>query len=203
MRALSFDDRELLTAVDKFRSQGLAHVGFGLDRQNVRDRTNDERFSSNYGVGATTLHAVFADLQKEVPGIKQVDCFMAVNQLKLYLTEHVQAGRWGIDECTFRSRWKDIVKAIAGLKAKKIKFDPDDFPDDQIFLLTVDGVNFTIHEPRASDPGSHWYDHKSHSAGVSYEVAVDIRVSRILWIRGPRPGKFCPMPLICPLQKLY
>ena len=75
------------------------------------------------------------------------------------------------------------------MKENKIKFDPDDFPSDQIFILSVDGVNFTIWEPRATNPGSHWYDHKSHSAGLSYEVAVDIRISRILWILGPRPGK--------------
>ena len=56
--------------------------------------------------------------------------------------------------------------------------------------MSVDGVNFTIHEPRAKNPGSHWYDHKSHSAGISYEVAIDVRRSQILWINGPRPGKW-------------
>jgi hypothetical protein len=116
---------------------------------------------------------------------------MAVNELKLYLTEHVQAGRWGMDENTFRHRWKETVKGIAALKEKKIKFDPHDFPAGQVFLMSVDGVNFTIREPRAENPGSHWYDHKSHSAGISYEVAVDVRCSRILWINGPRPGKKC------------
>ncbi len=99
---------------------------------------------------------------------------MAVNELKLYLTEHVQAGRWVMDENTFRHRWKETVKGIAALKEKKIKFDPHDFPVGQVFLMSVDGVNFTICEPRAENPGSHWYDHKSHSARISYEVAVDV-----------------------------
>jgi hypothetical protein len=83
------------------------------------------------------------------------------------------------------------VKGIAALKEKKIKFDPHDFPAGQVFLMSVDGVNFTFCEPRAENPGSHWYDHKSHSAGISYEVAVDVQHSRILWINGPRPGKKC------------
>jgi hypothetical protein len=29
---------------------------------------------------------------------------MAVNELKFYLTEHVQAGRWDMDENTFRHK---------------------------------------------------------------------------------------------------
>ena len=178
-------------AILELRSLGLSFAGFEKCRQNVRDRTNEERFSASYGVSARTLHAVLADLALETPTrIKTKDFLMAVNELKLYLTEHVQAGRWGIDENTFRHRWKDIVKAIAALKEKKIKFDPDDFPRGQVFLMSVDGVNFTIHEPRAKNPGSHWYDHKSHSAGISYEVAIDVRRSRILWINGPRPGKW-------------
>ena len=178
-------------AILELRSLGLSFAGFEKCRQNVRDRTNEERFSASYGVSARTLHAVLADLALETPTrIKTKDFLMAVNELKLYLTEHVQAGRWGIDENTFRHRWKVIVKAIAALKEKKIKFDPDDFPRGQVFLMSVDGVNFTIHEPRAKNPGSHWYDHKSHSAGISYEVAIDVRRSRILWINGPRPGKW-------------
>lgn len=174
---------------EKFRSLGLCFGGFGLDRQDVRERSNDERFSAFYGVSAKTLLAVFVDVKDANPSIKTKDFFMTVSELKLYLTEHVQAGIWGIDESTFRKRWKEVMKAIASMSWEKIKFDPDDFPTDQIFILSVDGVNFTIHEPRAKDPGSHWYDHKSHSAGLSYEVAVDIRRSRILWIKGPRPGK--------------
>ncbi len=60
------------------------------------------------------------------------------------------------------------------VKREEDQFDPHDFPASQVFLMSVDGVNFTIHEPRAENPGPHWYDHKSHSAGISYEVAVDV-----------------------------
>jgi len=180
-----------------FRSRGLCFVGYGKARQNVRERTNDDRFSSNFGVGAKTLHSVYVRFKETNPKVLEKDFFMTINQLKLYLSEHVQAGRWGIDESTFRHKWQRIVRAIAVLAAEKIKFDPDDFPEGQIFLMSVDGVNFTIREPRASNPGSHWYDHKSNSAGISYEVAVDIRRSRILWINGPRPGKNTRFFILC------
>jgi hypothetical protein len=59
---------------------------------------------------------------------------------------------------------------------------------------------FTICEPRAKNPGSHWYDHKSHSASISYEVAVDVCHSQILWINGPRPGKWCCMNILLTLR---
>ncbi len=161
-------------AIFELRSLGLSFAGFEKCRQTVRDRTNEEKFLASYGVSANTLHAVLADLKSNTPKIKTKDFLMAVNELKLYSTEHVQAGHWGIDENTLCLKWKDAVKAIAALKQKKIKFDPDDFPERQVFLMSVDGVNFTICEPRAKNPGSHWYDHKSHSAGISYEVAVDV-----------------------------
>ena len=110
--------------------------------------------------------------------------------MKLYLTEKVLAGRWDCHKQPVRNKWKEVVAAIVALRGDKIKFDPSDFPEDQIFLLTVDGVNFSIQEPRVNNPGSQWYDHKTHSAGVTYLVAVDVCTSRICWIDGPRPGKF-------------
>jgi len=112
---------------------------------------------------------------------------MAVDSLKRYDVEHNMAGKWDVCEDTFRTHWKKTVRMIADLRGEKIKFDPADFPDDQIFLMTVDGVHFRIQEPRR-DPGSKWYSHKFHGAGVMYLVAVDIRRSRILWIDGPKPA---------------
>jgi hypothetical protein len=50
---------------------------------------------------ASTLHAVLAYLALETSRIKRKDFLMAFNELKLYLSEHVQAGHWGIDENTF------------------------------------------------------------------------------------------------------
>ena len=128
-------------------------------------------------------------MKKKDANLTEQDFLMGVNTLKLYLTEHNMAGRWQCCEEVYRKKWKKVVAAIAALRGQKIKFDPSDFPEDQIFLLTVDGVHFTINEPRVNNPGSHWYDHKSHSAGLSYLVAVDVRTSRICWIDGPRPGE--------------
>ena len=173
------------------RRLGLNKAGFGDSRQQrVCERTNNERFSASFGVSAKTLEAVFLDMKKRDPSLKEEDFLLGVDALKLYLTEHTAAGRWGCCEQTYREKWKKIVAAIAALREDKIKFDPSDFPEDQVFLLTVDGVNFSIREPRVNNPGSHWYDHKTHSAGLTYLVAVDVRRSRICFIDGPRPGKY-------------
>lgn len=95
---------------DEFRSVGFCYAGFGNDPQNVRDRSNDEQFATFYGVGAKTLLAVLVDGKDANLRIKTKDFFMTVNELKLYLTEYVQAGNWGIDESTFWKRWKEGVK---------------------------------------------------------------------------------------------
>ena len=172
------------------RRLGLIKAGFDDRRQQkVCERTNNERFSANYGVSAKTLEIIFRDMKKKGSSLTEHDFLMAVDTLKLYSTEHTMAGRWNCCEQTYREKWKKTVAAIAALREDKIKFDPSDFPEDQIFLLTVDGVNFSIREPRVKNPGSHWYDHKSHSAGLTYLVAIDVRSSRICWIDGPRPGK--------------
>ena len=174
----------------ELRSFGLEVAGFSKSWQRVSERTNNERFSASFGVSAKTLEAVFIDLKKKDPTLKESDFLLAMDTLKLYLTEHNMAGRWGCHEQSYRAKWKEVVAAIAALHSEKIKFDPSDFPEDQIFLLSVDGVNFSINEPRVKNPGSHWYDHKTHSAGVSYLVAMDVRKSRICWIDGPRPGEY-------------
>ena len=137
-------------------------------------------------------------MKEKDASLKENDFLMAVDTLKLYLLEGTMAGRWGYCEQTYREKWKKIVADIAALRDDKIRFDPSDFPEDQIFLLTVDGVNFNIREPRVKNPGSHWYNHKSHSAGLTYFVGIDVRRSRICWIDGPRPAHFeapHPMPL--------
>lgn len=51
-----------------------------------------------------------------------------------------------------------------------IRLDPDEF-GDEVHVISVDTVNFTIEEPRG-DPSSKWFDVKSHSAGNSVNCVV-------------------------------
>ena len=169
--------------IQAMRKLGLDFGGFN-GRQNVCERTNNERFSARYGKSAKTLHAVFRDIRKIHPNMNAKNFLTTLDLFKRYDTEHNMAGDWGCHEDTFRKHWKSVAKMIADLRDEKIKFDPCNFPEEQIYLLTVDGVHFRIREPRR-DPGKKWYSHKFHGAGVMYLVAIDIRKSRILWIDGP------------------
>jgi hypothetical protein len=61
---------------------------------------------ASYGSASanTPRAAVLAELKLDTPRIKTKDFLMAVNELKFYLSEHVQAGRWDMDENTFRHK---------------------------------------------------------------------------------------------------
>ena len=175
------DEAELL-------SLGLSLAGFCLSRQNVCARTNMERFKAHYAVGPLTIRALLIDLKEEHHSlINEKDFFMALNWLKLYDTEHVLAGRWKFHEETIRDKVQAYTKKIQLLKSKKIRLDFKEFDDDEVYVFSVDGVHFTINEVRTK-PGPEWFDPKSHSAGLAYEVAVAIRSSRIVWTNGPHPA---------------
>ena len=56
-------------------------------------------------------------------------------------------------------------------------------------LVTVDGTDFPIQEPKPFSPI--WYSHKFKGAGLRYEVAVSIQTGWIVWLNGPYPaGQF-------------
>jgi hypothetical protein len=165
-------------------SKGLSLVGFPSSRQKVRHSLNVERFRSFYGVGPKAATAILKDLEKKAE-MEISHFFMTLNWLRLYDTEHVLSGRWGLSEETIRNQIKSMSEAIQSLKERKIVWG--DFDDDEVFIITVDGVHCRINEPR-NDPGSKWYDHKSNSAGVSYEVTLAIRSDRVVSISGPFPA---------------
>lgn len=146
-----------------------------------------ERFKAFYCVGPRTIQEILIDLKEDHPAIIEKEVLMTLNWLALYDTEHVLAGRWGLHEETIRDKVQGLTKKIAKLKSKKIRLDFGDFDDDEIYIFSVDGVHFTINEVRTM-PGPEWYDPKSNSAGLAYEVAVAIRSSRIVSTNGPHPA---------------
>jgi DDE superfamily endonuclease len=167
-------------------STGLTYVGFSAERQRVRLSLNLDRFKAHYGVLPKALVALYNDFPEVTADTLDIkDFFMAICWLRLYETEHVMAGRWGQGEDTIRGKVRRVSEVIQLLKEKKITWGG--FSDDETFIVSVDGVHCRIFEPR-NDPGSKWFDHKTNSAGVAYEVALAIRSSRVVHIRGPFPA---------------
>lgn len=83
-----------------------------------------------------------------------------------------------MDEKTLSNK---IWKTLGMMKEHRddfIYFDPTEFSADQVHIMTVDTVNYTVQEPR-TDPSTKWYDHKSHSAGLKYEMALPLCLERV------------------------
>ena len=144
-------------------SLGLELVGFAHVRQQHSnlDR-NFERFKSFYGAPPTTIAPFFTDLRNDNPAILYKDYFMTLNWLYLYESHPVLTGWWGYCEEYIGPKVISYAKLIAKIRAKNIRFE---FKRDAVLKITVDCVNFTVQEFRL-DPGSKWFDYKSHSCGL-------------------------------------
>ena len=93
-------------------------------------------------------------------------------------TEMVLSGRWGLHEDTLRDNIWKTLGTIQEHKKRLINFDPDEFKQDEIHVMSVDCVNYLIEEPRIQ-PSTKWFDPKSKSAGFKYEYAMPLTLKRV------------------------
>lgn len=179
-------EASIMTA-DEILFYGLCYVGFDKKRQNVVVETNVARFKAHFGPEPRTVKDLMSDLCMEYPDTKFKEVLMCLNWLKLYDVESVLAGRWNYDESVCRSKIRKVTVQIQSFRATVIVLDPHSFRPEETHIITVDGVNFITQEFRL-DPGTKWFDHKSHSSGLKYEFAVAIWKSKCVWINGPYPA---------------
>ena len=180
------DDTDDIPSEAEILRFGLLRQYFSEKRQQrVRQQHNIDRFKSAYGVWPKSARALFKDLKKDFPDIDLEHCLLCLSWLKLYEKEIQLSGKWDFCEQHIREKVKAYARMIQSLKPKKIVFGGWD--DDEIYILTVDGVNFKTQEFR-SDPSAKWYDHKSKSSGLTYQFACAIRHNQVVWIEGPIPA---------------
>jgi hypothetical protein len=79
--------------------------------------------------------------------------------------------RWGLDEKHIGKKVKKVGKKLQQASKQTILLNASDFDAKEIIILSVDCVNYPTTEFRL-DPGTEWYDHKSHGPGLKYEYAV-------------------------------
>ena len=170
---------------EEFLSLGLNLVGFQDFKLDVCDTLKQQRFCAFFGIPPVAVAAMFADLSRIMAKIDPTKLLMTINWLKLYDTEHVMAGRWGLREETVRRNILEYTKRIQDMTPAKVQFGG--FDEDEVFILSVDGVHCRMQEPR-KDPGSKWYSHKFNGAGVTYELGIAIRSDRLVWVKGPFPA---------------
>ncbi|KAL3789737.1 hypothetical protein HJC23_006730 [Cyclotella cryptica] len=137
-----FEQEETNTAVkisdDEMLSFGLRCVGFKENRhQRANCHLNLERFRSNYGVGPPAVSAMWIDLINQLSDMT-LDlkyCLLALNWLKLYVSEHVLSGWWDLCGDIIRDKVKSYSRLIQSLKPDKIKFEGWGSDEIQSFLL--------------------------------------------------------------------
>lgn len=68
--------------------------------------------------------------------------------------------------------------------ASKVKWENRLIGDvGAVCLVTVDGTDFHIHEPKPFN--KRWWSHKFNGPGIRYEIAICIQTGLIVWVNGP------------------
>jgi hypothetical protein len=98
--------------------------------------------------------------------------------------------------CERNARGENIwcwIRMFAKLKAKKIVWDHSFYdPNNQIFIVAVDGTNFKVWEkkyPALLTDKAQYLHYKFNGGALRYEIAANIYEYKIGWISGPHRGK--------------
>lgn len=169
---------------DVFLAVGLHIAGFGPKK--FARRTQLRRFKDVYGVLPVVVQAIWYDLKKVVPDNAKMDhLFWALYFLRRYPTEGDFAGRLNKDPKTLQKWVWTMIFGIQELKAEKIIF-PKEEPGLMIFLISVDGTDCRIEEPRPFSRS--WFSQKFKGPAVKYEIGLSVLTGDCVWINGPFKG---------------
>jgi hypothetical protein len=193
----------LLSPTDVMK-KGLKYCGVHCFKTSAA--ANTKKFHKHYGSSPLDLANMWYDLTTtDIPGAQLEQSDKSENGFKMFMVAHhflwtypknasQLASRFGICERYSRGEplWK-WIKKIAALKAKKIVWD-DSLNDanTQIFVISVDGIDFRMWEKKHPTLPINTKDcsRKFNHGAVKYELAVSIFRPKCVWINGPfRGGK--------------
>jgi DDE superfamily endonuclease len=173
----------------------------GLEKHNVsysdaQNKQEQQRlnFRKFYGIEPESFCKVFRSIQT-TDGVCRIakpnpyHLLMTLEWLRTYKTEFELATIFFLSESTVSNAIWEYTRAIQGLKERKIKWPwgPNGGADEEIFIVSVDGVHCTISEPRKM-PSSKWFSHKTHGPAVGYEIAISLQQNRVVHVHGPYPA---------------
>lgn len=179
--------------------RGLLKARFTLRRiKRAKAKTNRERFESHYGVTCTIAVRVFHDLQQTAFDDARVDgseinldhFLMALYFLKLYPKEAQIEALFDLSPKWARMKIWRYAKAIQALKQEKIVWP--EFDEDEIWVVSVDGIHCWIREPEHPtwSRDSTFFSHKYNKAGMGYELGIHLWEPKLIWMKGPhKAGK--------------
>jgi len=187
-------------SADQVMRIGLKLYGFDLERQNrVQYSTRLKNFKAFFGVHPLIIARLWEELQTTAVAEAQIVptpplaryglCTIAMflhtfHFLKRYPTEIEREGITGFCSVTLRKWCWFFVEKIRALKAALIVWPQDHEWGATNFIISVDGVHCLYHEEKhptmAINP--QLFDHKSNGPGLSYELALDLWSSRLVWM---------------------
>jgi DDE superfamily endonuclease len=175
----------------------------GLEKHNLRYSTAPNKqeqqclnFRKFYGIEPASFCKIFRSIQT-IDGPCRVEdpnpyhLLMTLEWLRTYKTEFELATVFFLSESTVSKELRRYTRAIQELKERKIKWpwgpNGNGGADEEIFIVSVDGVHCTISEPRKM-PSSKWFSHKTHGPAVGYEIAISLQRNRVVHVNGPYPA---------------
>lgn len=188
----------------KILRRGLRMVGLSKHRiKTWRMRSLVHQFKIHFGAHPKVYKEIWISLQTtavnraRVPRAKlDLDYFlMAIYFLRVYPTQEEMVPKFDLCRETIDTWLWYYLEKIQALKEEKIVWpeewlDENDNPFIPYFLFSVDGVDCMTFERQSpslnKDPK--YYSHKFNSAGLTYEVAIDVYMSRVVHINGPFPS---------------
>lgn len=193
----SHSTRMLVLSADEALRHGLSCLGRPNNKRFKPSPLNRKRFKKLYGVNEVVLVQLWTYLQltnvleAKVSDAKQKHFtyfLMTLYHMKNYPVLEVLGKTFGACEDTASFWIRHFMKKIAALKETRIVW-PEDFGPTR-FILSVDCVNFGINEPRHAifHKMKEYFDRKGGKAGLTYEVALDLWESNIIWLNGPFPA---------------
>lgn len=190
----------LIFTTDELLMHGMKLVGWS-DAQLNRDSTNwrqklTELFSADFGASPRVVAHIWEDLQTTNIAAAQIhdatsddltQLLYALHLLKVYPTEGQRQNKWHRCERNLRDDGWDLLLRIQALKATKIVWPTAEEIGDDIWIGSVDGTHMKTEEPNHPyfPKDTKAFSYKNHSAGVSYELVLSLKESRIIWMNGP------------------
>eukprot|EP00977_Amphora_coffeiformis_P007617 scaffold1684_cov214-Amphora_coffeaeformis.AAC.1 len=161
-----------------------------LAKSSLNVRIEDCSFRSHFGCSPDVCSILWQKIDERMQprprGMMPKHLLWALLFLKTYQKEDVLAGRAGTTQKTLRKWVWIIIDGIQKLKQSIICWENRKKYGglhNRWCMVTVDGTDFEILEPRPFSPG--WYSHKFKGPGVRYEVALSINGGDIVHTNGP------------------
>jgi hypothetical protein len=189
---------------DEFMFMGLEALYTNKHRrlQRAGKKQNTKRFRKHFGVKPVVCARIWEDLQTvkcsdvDNDGIVLLPVqenklqpryfLMALHHLKRYPTEDEREAVWDVSAKTGRQWVRFFLSRLQALKIAKVVW-PEDWGNDDVWVITVDGTHVWIEEPIHPDwsQDSKYFSHKFGKAGINYELGIAIATSRLVWMNGP------------------